>query len=134
MIAKYLLVWFLLAIVAITNGIMRQVTYGKSLSDLTAHQISTVTGIIASGALVWFMNRLWPIESSSQAWSIGAVWLVLTIAFEFGFGHYVARHSWEHLFADYDLRHGRVWSLFLIWMAVMPFVIFKLAERAAELS
>jgi predicted membrane protein len=130
MLAKYLLVWFLLAIVGITNGIIRQSTYGKSLSDLSAHQVSTVTAILASGTLVWFINRFWPIESSTQAWSIGIIWLVLTVAFEFGFGHYIARHSWEHLFADYNLMNGRVWSLFLIWIAIMPFVIFKLSSGA----
>lgn len=131
MIAKYLLVWFLLAIVATTNGVVRQATYGKSVSDLAAHQISTVTAILASGALVWLVNRFWPIESPAQAWSIGFCWLLLTVAFEFGFGHYIAGHSWDRLLADYNVVNGRVWSLFLIWVAVLPFVVFKLASKAA---
>jgi len=102
-----------------------------ALPELTAHQLSTLTAILASGTLVWFVNRAWPIESASQAGSIGVFWLVLTIAFEFGFGHYVAKHSWAHLLADYNLLRGRVWSLFLVWMTIMPFVIFKLATRAS---
>lgn len=130
MIAKYLFVWFLLAIVATANGVIRQSTYGKTLPDLTAHQISTVTAILASGLVVWSMNRLWPIESTSQAWTIGCCWLMLTVAFEFGFGHYVAGHSWDKLLADYDLLRGRVWSLFLVWIAVLPYVIFKLSARS----
>ena len=130
MLARYLLVWLLLAIVGITNGIIRQATYGKSVSDLVAHQISTGTAILASGAVVWLVNRAWPIESPAQAWSIGVCWLILTVAFEFGFGHYVAGHSWERLLADYNIVSGRVWSLFLVWIAVMPYVVFKLASRA----
>jgi len=126
MLTKYLLVWCLLAAVATTNGIVRQVTYGKLVSELTAHQISTATAIIASGLLVWFVSRYWPFESASQAWTIGFSWLVLTIAFEFGFGHFVVGHSWETLLADYNLRSGRVWGLFLVWVTVMPFAIFKL--------
>ncbi|MDH3439172.1 MAG: hypothetical protein OEM63_00360 [Gammaproteobacteria bacterium] len=129
MFTKYMLVWLLLAIVAIANGIVRQSTYGKIVPELAAHQISTVTAILASGLVVWFINRIWPIESASQALLIGACWLVMTVVFEFGFGHYVAGHSWARLVADYNLVAGRVWSLFLIWVAIMPYVIFKLAQK-----
>ncbi len=129
MVAKYLLVWFLLAGVAIANGILRQTTYGKSMSDLAAHQVSTVTGILATGAIVWAVCRYWPIESTTQAWSIGLLWLVMTIAFEFGFGHYIAGHSWDHLLADYNILKGRVWSLFLLWITVLPLLVYKLSAR-----
>jgi hypothetical protein len=126
MVVRYLLFWFLLALVAIANGILRQGTYGKIVSELTAHQISTLTGIIFTGALVFWLNRVWPIESAKQAWLIGLAWLVLTIAFEFGFGHFVAGHPWTRLFADYDLLSGRVWAVFLFWMLVMPYFFFRL--------
>jgi hypothetical protein len=130
MIARYFLVWFLLATVAIANGVIRQTTYGKAVSDLAAHQISTATAVLATGAVVWFVHRVWAIESASQAWSIGLLWLIMTIAFEFGFGHFVAGHSWASLLADYNLFNGRVWCLFLIWMTIMPFVIFRLSAKA----
>ena len=131
MVTKYLFVWLLLAIVAIANGILRQSTYSKIVPELAAHQISTITAVLASGVVVWIVNRHWAIESTSQALIIGGCWLVMTIAFEFGFGHYIAGHSWEKLTADYNLLQGRVWSLFLVWMAMMPFVIHKLAQRSA---
>ena len=129
--SRYLLVWFLLAIVAIANGIIRQSTYGKAVPDLAAHQISTGTAIVASGVVVWFVHRVWPIDSAKQAWTIGGLWLLMTVAFEFGFGYYVAGHSWDKLLADYNLLDGRVWALFLVWVAVMPFIFFKISARAA---
>ncbi len=132
MIAKYILVWFLLALVAIANGIIRQTTYGKTVSDLAAHQISTVTAILASGTVVWFVHHYWPIESAAQAWSIGLLWLIMTVAFEFGFGHFVAGHSWSRLLADYNILNGRLWSLFLVWVTVMPFLIFQMTTRASD--
>lgn len=130
MVTKYLFVWFLLAIVAVLNGVLRQGTYGKVVSELGAHQISTVTAILSSGVLVWVAHRFWPIESTAQAWTIGACWLAMTVIFEFGFGHYVAGHSWARLFADYNIFEGRVWSLFLVWIAVMPFVVFRTSQTA----
>lgn len=131
MVARYLLVWLVLAVVATTNGIVRQATYGKYLPDLAAHQISTFTAIIATSVVVWLIHRVWPLESALQAWIVGVCWLLLTIAFEFGFGHFVAGHSWERLFADYNLIEGRIWSLFLVWVLVLPTVVFMLASRAA---
>jgi hypothetical protein len=72
---KYTIAWLALAVVAIFKGVIREYTYGKFVSELAAHQISTFTAIILSGVLVVFMHRMWPIESSSQAWVIGGAWL-----------------------------------------------------------
>ena len=128
MISRYLFFWLILAVVAVINGTLRQFTYGRHLPELTAHQVSTVTGILLTGVTVWMLNRFWPIGSAKEAWIIGACWLLMTIAFEFGFGHYVAGHSWSRLFADYNLLEGRVWSLFLVWTAVLPYVVWRLGK------
>lgn len=128
MVTRYLLCWPALAVIAIINGSLRQFTYGRHLAELAAHQLSTITGILLTGAAVWTLNRVWPIGSASAAWTIGACWLVMTVAFEFGFGHYVAGHSWSRLLADYNLLEGRVWSLFLAWIAVLPYVIWRMAR------
>ena len=128
MITKYLLVWLFLAVVAIANGVLRQSTYGKFVSELAAHQISTLTAIIAFGAVVWSVNRFWPIQSASQALTIGSCWLVMTVMFEFGFGHYVAGHPWEKLLADYNFLEGRVWLLVLTWVLILPFVVFTVSK------
>ena len=46
MIQRYLLFWLILAVIAVGNGVLHQATYGRYLSDLAAHQVSTVTGIL----------------------------------------------------------------------------------------
>jgi hypothetical protein len=128
LITPYLLFWLILAIVAVGNGILRQATYGRYMSDLAAHQVSTLTGILLIGGVVWTLNRFWPIGSAKKAWIIGACWLAMTVIFEFGFGYYVAGHSWSRLLADYNLLAGRVWSLFLIWITVVPYATWRLAN------
>ena len=125
MILHYSLLWFVLAVIAILNGILREQTYGKFLSELSAHQLSTLTGVILSGMFVYFIHHIWPIESLNKAWTIGGIWLISTVAFEFVFGHYVAGHSWSLLLHDYNIFQGRVWSLFLVWVLIMPVVIYK---------
>ena len=130
MVIRYLLCWFLLAVIAIINGILRENTYGKTVSELAAHQISTITGILFTGLIVWWLTLLWPIESSGQAWIIGGSWLIATVTFEFSFGHFVARHTWSKLLADFNIFNGRLWLLFLVWITVMPYVFYRYGSMA----
>jgi hypothetical protein len=123
-----------MAAIAIANGVLREYTYGTVIPELAAHQVSTLTGILFTGAFVGYLHRRWPLESIAQAWLIGVAWLLLTVLFEFGFGRYVAGHPWGHLLADYDLRQGRVWSLFLLWLLVMPALIHHFASARARRS
>ena len=60
---------------------------------------------------------------------IGIIWLGLTILFEFGFGYYVMGNTWEKLLHDYNLAEGRVWSLFLVWITIAPYVFYKFFLR-----
>jgi hypothetical protein len=126
---RYVLCWFLLALVAIGNGILRESTYASAMSELGAHQVSTFTGIVLTGLVVWLFSRRWPLGSAREALLIGVLWLTMTIAFEFGFGRFVAGHSWQQLYADYDVGGGRLWPLFLLWTAAMPYLFFRLSGK-----
>jgi len=111
--------------IAIVNGVLRESWYGKRLSELAAHQVSTLTAVILFGVYIWFILRIWPPTSAVQAIAVGLLWLAMTIAFEFVFGHYVAGHTWERLLHDYNLLAGRIWLLVLVWVAVAPYLCFR---------
>ncbi|MCP5065804.1 MAG: hypothetical protein GY946_04495, partial [bacterium] len=94
---KYVLAWFPMVAIAIANGVLRQAWYGKHLGELQAHQISTLTGVVLFGVYIWFVVRVWRPVSATQAIAVGLLWLAMTVAFEFLFGHYVAGHPWDRL-------------------------------------
>ncbi len=118
-------VWILLIFVAIANGIMREEVYGKLVaSELAAHQISTVV-LVMVFLLVFFLflrSRKGQFADLDLA-LIGGMYLGLTVAFEFVFGHYVMGHPWSRLLADYNILRGRVWSLVLLTNAIGPYVV-----------
>jgi hypothetical protein len=126
MIIRYTLAWLILVVAAIINGAIREAIYKNSLGDLRAHQVSTLTGIILFGVIVWALSRFWPLPSAKQAWTVGFIWLAMTIAFEFLFGHFMAGQPWSKLLHDYNLLEGRVWLLVLIWVTIAPYVFYKL--------
>jgi len=125
---KYLLAWVPLIFIAIANGLFRENFFANRLKELHAHQASTVTLLILFGIYMWIVFRIWKPGSAQQAFSIGLIWLVLTVAFEFLFGHFVAGHSWSRLLNDYNLFAGRVWILILIWVAVGPYFFYQLQK------
>jgi hypothetical protein len=123
---KYLLAWIPMVFLAIANGALREFTYAKHASELRAHQISTATGITLFAVYLWFLFRRWPAQSAAQAGVIGLLFLVLTVAFEFGFGHFVAGHSWSQLLQGYNLAAGRVWALVLVFVTIAPYLLFRI--------
>lgn len=125
MILRYVLAWIPMMLIGILNGVLRQTTYGKLMSELRAHQVSTLIGVLLLGLYIWSLTRLWGLASLQQALLIGVIWFVLTVIFEFGFGHYIVGHSWQHLLRDYNLLAGRVWVFVLIWIAVAPLFFYR---------
>lgn len=53
--------WFILVILAIINGVLRNEVYGPKMDELTAHQISTVIGIalffVAIYVFCWWQEK-----------------------------------------------------------------------------
>ena len=124
---KYVLLWFPMAVVAIVNGALRQFTYGRHMAELRAHQLSTVIGILLIGVFMWAVLRVWPAASGGQAIAIGLVWMAMTLAFEFLFGHYAAGHSWRRLLEEYNVLAGRPWVFVPLWVGVAPYVFHRIA-------
>lgn len=128
MILRYILAWIPMIFIGILNGIVREVTYGKYLDELRAHQVSTITGVLLFGFYIWALTRFWSFESPEQALTIGFIWLGLTVVFEFTFGHYVMGHSWSRLLSDYNILAGRVWIVVLIWIAIAPLLFSRFLQ------
>ncbi len=130
---RYAVAWMGLAVLGVLNGSVRVLTYGKLMPELAAHQLSTVTGILLIAYAVSQFHRRWPIRSRGEAVAIGLMWLCMTVIFEFGFGHYLMGHSWARLLHDYNLMQGRVWSLFLLWLALVPWWVYRRAMVAQRI-
>jgi hypothetical protein len=121
--------WFVMLLLSVANGAIRDFTYGRHMDELTAHQISTGSSVVLLGIAIWGYVRIYPPSSSSQALWLGLRWMLLTVAFEFLFFHYVGGHSWTELLSNYNLLRGRVWVLVLAWVATAPYLFFRMRRR-----
>jgi hypothetical protein len=123
---KYLITWLVMLLISIANGAVRDFTYGKHIDDLTTHQLSTLSGVLLLSIIIWVYVKLYQPSSSKEAVLIGLLWMLLTIAFEFLFFHYVANYSWTELLANYNIFKGRVWIILLVWITIAPYIFFRL--------
>lgn len=126
---KFLAVWLLMLLVSIGNGALREFTYGPRLGELAAHQLSTLTEILLLTGVFGVFFRRHRLATAAQAIRLGLGWVVLTVAFEFLFFHFVGGHSWESLLANYRISEGRVWPLVLIWIGLAPSLFYRLRRH-----
>lgn len=121
-----IIVWFLLVIAAIINGIFRVSIMEKQFSAEVSHILSTLILLTLIGFITFFYLKKTTYQYSKKELMItGVIWFGLTILFEFIFGHFVAGHSWEKLLSDYNLFNGRIWILILISNLFFPYLIGK---------
>jgi hypothetical protein len=129
MIIKYLLLWFPMVIIAIINGTIRQLFFIKFTDELSAHQLSVISGITFFAIYVWYVTGKWRIDSLLSAIKIGVLWLIMTVIFEFIFGHSVMGNSWQKLLHDYNTLEGRLWIVVLFWTTISPFVFYLIRRQ-----
>ena len=126
---RYFIGWLPLVLIAIVNGALRQLLFQQSLGELHAHQLSTATGIALFAAYIWWVIERWNPASIAETVTIGALWVLLTIVFEFGMGRFILNREWSVLLHDYNILDGRVWVLVPIWVGVAPTLFFILRRN-----
>jgi hypothetical protein len=124
--ARYLIAWFPMILIAVANGALRESWLLPRLGEDAARQVSTLLLIVLLAIYIGAVSRIWPIRSSSEALTIGALWLALTLTFEFGIGRFLSGLTWRQMLAEYNLAAGRLWVLVPTWVAGAPYVFYRL--------
>lgn len=119
-------IWFLFMVLAVLNGTLRV----KVLTPFLGSKWSLpLSGILLSAVIFLVTYALIPkLKPRLKAgyWMIGGLWVLLTLAFEFLFGHYVIGESWSSLLEAYNIRKGNLWSLVVVVIFIAPAASAKL--------
>ena len=120
--SKILLAWLIILPFMIANGIVRELAIKPFVAPQVAEAISVVIAVVIMLALTRRLLRPISGQPTSQLVRASAILVLLTVAFEFLFGHYVDRKSWSELIANYELWNGRLWPIALTTLAFTPFL------------
>jgi len=123
-------IWFILLVLAIVNAAIRNEVYAPKTGEHAGHVISTIIAICYTILVIFLFLKYISIDYTTTDLIIfGVFWLLITIVFEFLFGHYIMGNSWDRLFADYNLLKGRVWSLYLLTILISPYIIGSIFKK-----
>jgi hypothetical protein len=125
-LSKAIGIWFVILITAILNGLFREKVLLPAIGETLALPIS---GILLA-ALVFLVTLLLVTfigSSESKTYiGVGALWVMLTLSFEFLFGHFVMGKSWQEIFQAFDIMQGDLFILVLFASFISPWATAKL--------
>ena len=120
-----LLVWLLIIAVESVHGTLRQVFLAPVLGDAEARRVAVFSGM-ALILLVTLLTIRWiAIREHRHLLRLGALWVVLTGAFEVALGRALG-FSWQRIFEDYDLPNGGLMGVGLAAMLFTPMLAARL--------
>lgn len=128
LLVRACVIWLLLLGAAVLNGAGREAVLRQMVGERTAHVVSSVVLSTFIFLLGWLTSSWLDLVSPREARAVGALWLGLTVAFEFLAGHFVFGTAWSALLADYDLTQGRLWVLVLVTTAITPSLVYRLTR------
>jgi len=123
---KATLIWCVMVLIAILNGVFRESILNPMFGDRTALPIS---GLILSAmifAIIYlFINRLHATDSQTYI-KIGLFWGLFTLVFEYGVGYFVLHQPIEHIHQVFNLQQGNLFSLALVTSIISPWLVAKI--------
>lgn len=123
---KAVMIWFVIALFAIANGIFRESFLVPYLGEAAALPASGVTLSLIIFTITYFSFKLIENNSSKTYLLIGIQWVVMTLLFEFVFGHYAVGKSWLELLEVFHLFEGNLFIVALLVSLFSPLIVSKI--------
>jgi hypothetical protein len=123
--------WFLLMMAETLHGLWRAKVLAVWIGDAAARDVSVITGslvilLIALACIGWI-----PARNARTLLLVGFTWVVLTIAYELALGRFAFHLSWAEIASDFDLPHGRLLPVGLLFLMFSPLLAARLRGRIA---
>lgn len=120
------LIWLLIAVLAIVNGIFRE----SLLVPLIGHSAALpVSGISLSSIIfivTYFVFPMFGKRSFQTYFFIGLQWVLMTLIFELVFGHYIIGKPWPVIFEVFNVYQGNLFVIVLLTSLFSPFIVAKI--------
>ncbi|WP_321324438.1 hypothetical protein [Thiomicrorhabdus sp.] len=117
--------WLVIVIAAILNGIFHESvlvpTIGANFALPLSGILLSILVFIITFAFISFFDST---EPKVYIW-IGLFWVLLTLSFEFLFGHYVIGNTWLEILQVFNIMKGDLFLLVLFVSAVSPWLAAK---------
>ncbi|MCW8821305.1 MAG: hypothetical protein OQK45_03680 [Sulfurovum sp.] len=123
---KTSMIWFIIAILAIVNGIFRESVLVSNLGQSMAIPVSGITLSFIIFIVTYVSFPLFGKHNSLTYFLIGLQWVLMTLIFEFLFGHYVIEKSWSSILQVFNVMTGNLFIIVLLVSLISPLLVAKI--------
>jgi len=118
-------IWLVIVLAAILNGTFRE----KILAPVIGTSIALPLSGVSLAILVFIVSLVFvPFIGTSEPKmyiAIGLLWVVLTLSFEFIFGHFVAGKTWHEVMQVFNVKKGDLFIVVIFITAISPWFSAK---------
>jgi hypothetical protein len=119
-------IWLVMLLAAILNAALREQLFAPWLGKAAALPLSGITlSALVFGIALVFIPRFGNLRTTLY-FTIGLVWVVLTLAFEFLLGHFLLGQSWRETIQVLNVKQGDLFALVLVVSLLSPWLAARL--------
>ncbi|UPT78435.1 hypothetical protein MN086_04625 [Sulfurovum sp. XGS-02] len=122
---KTSMIWLIIAVMAIINGIFRENVLVGMISPNMAVPVSGITLSIIVLIVTYVSFPLFGKHHALTYFVIGLQWVLMTLLFEFIFGHYVMGKSWSDISEVFHIMKGNLFIIVLAVSLISPLLMAK---------
>ena len=126
---KTSMIWMIIALLAILNGIFRESILVTNLGQNTALSMSGIMLCMIVFIVTYISFPLFGKHHALTYFFIGLQWVIMTLLFEFLFGHYVMGKPWSSIFQVFNIMRGNLFIIVLIVSLFSPLLVAKIKNQ-----
>lgn len=126
LLLKAAAIWFVIAILAIGNGAIRESILVPHIGQSLALPVSAISLSIIVFVVTYLSFPFFGKNDSRAYFLIGLQWVLMTLIFEFMFGHYVMGKSWSSLVQVFNIMNGDLFIIVLAVSLISPLFVAKI--------
>jgi len=123
---KASIIWFVIALLAIANGLFRESVLVPNFGQSMALPVSGMLLSLIVFIVTYLSFPLFGKHNTTAYFLIGLQWVLMTLMFEFLFGHYVMGKSWSDIMEVFNITRGNLFSIVLIISLFSPLLVAKI--------
>jgi len=122
-------IWFVIAFLAIANGLFRESFLVPNFGQSMALPVSGMLLSLIVFIVTYLSFPLFGKHNTAAYFLIGLQWVLMTLLFEVFFGHYMMGKSWSEILQLFNIMKGNLFSIVLIVSLFSPLLVAKIKGR-----
>lgn len=119
-------IWFLIAVLAVGNGVFRQSVLVPGIGHSLALPLSGIILSVIVFAVTCLFFSFFGKQTVLGYFLIGVQWVVMTLVFEFMLGHYLLDRSLSEILQVFDIMNGDFFLIVLLVSLFSPLLSAKI--------